>query len=134
MPGQCRNCINESLINQDVHQEILLFFVSFGSRHQPFQIPHTSLGHFWDANPENPGDYDLNISSPTMADQMNAAGISPSEKYGVFTTRSINANYPALDEFQQKWSDVLGRDVNFVGYPDAPPVRDPTEYILRSSE
>jgi RHS repeat-associated protein len=96
--------------------------------------PGKPLGHYWDADPSNPGDYDLNLSSHEMSTQMEEAGISPSEKYGVYKTRDINATYPSLDEFQQKWSEILGRDVNFVGYPDTPPTRDPTEYILRSPE
>jgi hypothetical protein len=95
--------------------------------------PGKPLGHHWDADPMNPGDYDLNISSPTMVKQLQDAGISPSEKYGVFKTRDINATFPELDEFQKKWSDILGRDVNFVGYPAEQP-RDLTEYILKTSE
>ncbi|AIY43034.1 Rhs-family protein [Collimonas arenae] len=95
--------------------------------------PGKPLGHHWDADPLNPGDYDLNISSPKMVEQLQDANISPSEKYGVFKTRDINENFPALDKFQQEWSQKLGRDVNFVGYPETP-LRDPTEYILRTPE
>jgi hypothetical protein len=80
----------------------------------------------------NPGDYDLNITSETMVQKFRDAGISPSEKYGVYKTRDIEANFPELDRFQGKWTDELGRDVNFVGYPK-PTHRDPTEYIVRSS-
>ncbi|WP_230942042.1 PAAR domain-containing protein [Burkholderia stagnalis] len=95
--------------------------------------PGKPLGHHWDADPVNPGDYDLNITSDKMVSKMQDLGISPSEKYGVFKTRDIQETFPELDEFRSGWSKELGRDVNFVGYPKATP-RDVTEYVLRSPE
>ncbi|QGW82230.1 Ig-like domain repeat protein [Variovorax paradoxus] len=92
--------------------------------------PSKNLGHHWDANPAALGDYDLNVTSSKMVDTLTNAGISPSEKYGVFKTADMQRSFGALDEFRQKWSATLGRDVNFVGYP-APQPRDPTEYVLR---
>ena len=92
--------------------------------------PSKPLGHHWDADPLFPGDYDLNIDSSKMVEKLESAGVSPSEKYGVFKTRDINENFPALNEFQEKWTNTLGRDVNFVGYPSSP-IRDQTEYILK---
>ena len=95
--------------------------------------PGKPLGHHWDADPANPGDYDLNVTSDAMVSKMRDLGIQPSEKYGVFKTKDINSSFPALDDFQKRWTAQLGRDVNFVGYPKAVP-RDPTEYILRSPQ
>ncbi len=93
--------------------------------------PGKPLGHHWDKNPAALGDYDLNVTSPTMVDRLRSAGVSPSEKYGVFKTADMQSSFGALNEFRQKWSTTLGRDVNFVGYPAAQ-ARDLTEYILRS--
>jgi hypothetical protein len=93
--------------------------------------PSKPVGHFWDADPNHPGDYDLNLSSDKMAQQMGNAGIDPSPKYGVFRTADINSQFPAVSDFSAKWSGILGRDVNVVGYPaEVVPVRDPTEFIL----
>jgi DNA/RNA non-specific endonuclease len=76
------------------------------------------------------GDYDINITSPTMKAKLDELGIAPSEKYGVFKTKDINNTFQQLNDFRTKWSGELGRDVNFVGYPK-PVTRDATEYILR---
>ena len=95
--------------------------------------PGKRLGHHWDADMANPGDYDLNLTSKTMVERLQNNGISPSEKYGVFKTRDIQEHFPALDEFQARWTKELGRDVNFVGYPKPMP-RDLTEYIIRSAK
>jgi hypothetical protein len=94
--------------------------------------PGKPLGHHWDADPANPGDYDFNVTSPAMVESLRAAGIKPSEKYGVYKTRDLEQSFPALDAFQQKWSGILGRDVNFVGYPAAQ-ARDATEYVVRTT-
>ncbi len=93
--------------------------------------PSKRLGHHWDADPANLGDYDINITSPTMKAKLDELGIAPSEKYGVFKTRDIESSFKPLDDFQKKWAAELGRDVNFVGYPK-PVARDATEYILRA--
>ena len=95
--------------------------------------PNKPLGYHWDADPIHLGDYDLNITSTKMAEQMKAAGITPSEKTGLFKTRHIEAQYPELRRFAKKWSQELGRDVNVVGYPK-PQGRDPTEFILRTGK
>ncbi len=95
--------------------------------------PLKPLGHHWDANPIIPGDYDLNITSSKMASHMKTANISPSEKTGLFKTRDVEAKYPELESFVQKWTKTLGREVNFVGYP-APQGRDATELILRTNK
>lgn len=92
--------------------------------------PGKQLGHHWDADPANPGDFDLNITSKKMVGEMDSAGIKPSEKYGVFKTRDVEAQNPELRRFAKKWSKELGRDVNVVGYP-GPQARDATEFILR---
>ncbi len=92
--------------------------------------PSKPLGHHWDADPSNPGDYDLNLTSAKMVEQLRADGLAPSPKYGVFRTRDIEARFPDLDRFAQKWSKELGRDVNLVGYP-VPQPRDATEYLLK---
>jgi len=94
--------------------------------------PSKPLGHHWDADPKNLGDYDLNVTSPSMVNKLNEAGVKPSEKYGVYKTRDIESNFPELNAFQEKWSDILGREVNFVGYPKQTG-RDATEYILRGA-
>lgn len=95
--------------------------------------PSKRLGHHWDADPANLGDYDINITSPTMKAKLDELGIAPSEKYGVFKTRDIESSFKPLDDFQKKWAGELGRDVNFVGYPK-PVARDATEYILRAQD
>ncbi len=93
--------------------------------------PGKSPGHFWDADPTKPGDYDLNLLSKKMAQQMTNEGIVPSQKYGIYRTADINSQFPALSDFSAKWTSTLGRDVNIVGYPaDSIPVRDPTEFML----
>ena len=95
--------------------------------------PGKPMGHHWDADPANPGDFDLNLTSKKMVSQMYAAGIKPSEKYGVFKTRDVEAQNPELRRFAKKWSKELGRDVNVVGYPE-PQARDATEFILRGKQ
>jgi hypothetical protein len=92
--------------------------------------PGKRLGHHWDADPANPGDFDLNITSKKMVGEMDSAGVKPSEKYGVFKTRDVEAQNPELRRFAKKWSKELGRDVNVVGYTE-PQARDATELILR---
>lgn len=94
--------------------------------------PRKGFGHHWDADPLNRGDrgdYDLNVTSIIMVEHMNAARIELDAECGIFRTRHLEQHYPALDKFAQKWSDELGRDVNFVGYPE-PQLRDKTEFIL----
>lgn len=91
--------------------------------------PHKPLGHHWDADPLAKGDYDLNVTSQKMINKLEASNIKPSDKYGVYKTRDMNANFPALDKFQKEWSSTLDRDVNFVGYPE-PRIRDKTEFLL----
>lgn len=91
--------------------------------------PHKPLGHHWDADPLAKGDYDLNITSQKMINKLETSNIKPSDKYGVYKTRDMNENFPALDRFQRKWSSNLDRDVNFVGYPE-PRIRDKTEFLL----
>ena len=95
--------------------------------------PSKPLGHHWDADLKNPGDYDLNINSRSMVDRMESAGISVSDKHNVFRTSDIEATFPALRAFQEKWSTTLERPVNFVGYPSSTP-RDATEFILKSKK
>ena len=92
--------------------------------------PGKPLGHHWDADPANRGDFDLNLTSRKMVDRMDAANVKPSEKYGVFKTSDVEAQNPDLRSFAKKWTKELGRDVHFVGYP-APQARDASEFILR---
>jgi hypothetical protein len=95
--------------------------------------PSKPLGHHWDADLKNPGDYDLNITSRSMVERMESTGISPSNKYNVFKTSDIESSFPELRAFQEKWSTTLGREVNFVGYPSTT-ARDATEFILRGKK
>jgi hypothetical protein len=95
--------------------------------------PGKPLGHHWDADLKNPGDYDLNITSRSMVDRMESAGISPHDKYNVFRTSDIEGAFPELRAFREKWSTILGREVNFVGYPSST-ARDATEFILRGKK
>jgi hypothetical protein len=95
--------------------------------------PGKPVGHHWDADPVKKGDYDLNIDSEKMVQKFQGSSISPSEKYGIFRTRDVTETYPELRNFSQKWSKILGRDVNFVGCPGTP-TRDSTEYLLRSPQ
>jgi putative peptidoglycan binding protein len=93
--------------------------------------PGKPPGHFWDADPTHPGDYDLNLASDKMAQQMQQQGVQVSPTYGIYKTRDINSQFPAVSDFSAKWSGILGRDVNVVGYPaDTVPVRDTTEFTL----
>jgi hypothetical protein len=93
--------------------------------------PKKPVGHFWDADPSHPGDYDLNLSSTKMAQQMQEAGINVNPKYGVYRTADINSQFPAVSDFSAKWSTILERDVNVVGYSAGTlPARDATEFIL----
>ena len=93
--------------------------------------PGKPLGHHWDADPENPGDYDLNVTSPSMVKKLLSLGIHPSEKYGIFKTADLYAHFPELQALSEQWGEKLGRDVNLVGCP-VQPERDPTEYLLRT--
>ena len=93
--------------------------------------PGKQLGHHWDADPQHPSDYDLNITSPEMETKLRNSGAKPSENYGVYGTMEISANYPELRRFSLRWKKELGRDINFVGN-SRPQMRDATEYVLRS--
>lgn len=92
--------------------------------------PSKKLGHHWDANPVELGDYDLNISSKKMTQHMDTMNVKPSEQYGTFKTRHIRLQFPEIDKFSTEWTQILGRDVNFVGYPTNAVKRDSTEYML----
>jgi hypothetical protein len=91
--------------------------------------PGKPFGHHWDADPANIGDYDLNMTSGTMVDVMDDLGIAVSDKYGIYRAEDIASNFEALQAFRERWTELLGRDVNIVGLPEAPP-RDVTEYIV----
>lgn len=91
--------------------------------------PGKPLGHHWDANPLELGDFDLNLTSATMLDRFAIQAVEPHEVYNVFRTSDMMATYPELAEFAERWGSRLGRDVNFVGYPE-PAARDATEYLL----
>ncbi len=67
--------------------------------------PGKPLGHFWDADPANPGDYDLNLASNKMAQAMKDADVQVSFKYGIYSTKNVNSQFPALEEFSSKWSE-----------------------------
>ncbi len=92
--------------------------------------PGKPLGHHWDANLKAPGDYDLNITSPSMVREFQKHGIAPGVEDGLFDTPEINNTFRDLKEFQKKWTETLGRDVNFVGYSQSMPL-DTTEYVVR---
>jgi len=93
--------------------------------------PDKPVGHFWDADPLHPGDYDLNIASDNMARELEEIGIEVSATYGVYRTRDIYSRFSGLGEFSDRWSGMLGRTVNIVGYPAGiVPTRDRSEFIL----
>ena len=63
---------------------------------------------------------------------MAAAGVSPNPKIpSIFKTKDVMLQQPKLQAFSQKWTQKLGRDVNFVGLvdPSKPPAA-PTDYLL----
>lgn len=94
------------------------------------ESPKKPPGHHWDIDPKEPSDFDMNIFSPKLVAQMEKKGMLPNPKYNVFTAATMNAAIPELDRFQQAWSHQLGREVNFVGYPQAY-ARDASEHVLR---
>jgi hypothetical protein len=88
--------------------------------------PDKPLGHYFDRNaPRKPGDVDVDLFSPELVDRMiRAGGASVNEKVMVGGERTIFKNqgtggtvgfhdrYPAVDEFVERWSERLGRDVD----------------------
>ncbi|MGI9599048.1 MAG: hypothetical protein ACR2QK_22985 [Acidimicrobiales bacterium] len=95
--------------------------------------PGKPFGHHWDANPAEPADYDLNVTSQTMVDAFDAMGTELHPKYGIFRAQDMVDNFGPLDDFKQRWQAILDREVNFVGLPEGPNFRDPTEYIVVES-
>ncbi len=94
--------------------------------------PGKPLGHHFDANPKEPADVDIGIESKALTQQMAAAGVSPNPKIpSIFKTKDVMKQQPKLQAFSQKWTQKLGRDVNFVGLvdPSKPPAA-PTDYLL----
>ncbi|MGI4815009.1 MAG: hypothetical protein ACRYG5_11050 [Janthinobacterium lividum] len=81
--------------------------------------PGKPLGHYWDDGVLEPSDFDMAISSETLATRLCSAGISVDKVFQVFGTSEIYAAYPALGEFTSKWSESLGRPVHIVGLPPA---------------
>ncbi len=92
--------------------------------------PGKPFGHHWDADPANPADYDLNVTSQTMVDAFDALGTDLHPQYGIYRSRDMADNFAPLDEFKQRWQAILDREVNFVGLPEPPLHRDPTEYVV----
>ena len=103
--------------------------------------PGKPLGHHFDRNLKSgekfergvtdrkiAADYDLNITSPTMVEKLNSKGYKIN-KYGNYSTFDIRECFPDLDRLSEKWSDKYGREVNFVGYPEAKPIIN-MEYII----
>ncbi|MBK8258631.1 MAG: PAAR domain-containing protein [Polyangiaceae bacterium] len=94
--------------------------------------PGKPLGHHFDANPNELADVDIGLESKTLTEQMAAAGVSPNPKIpSIFKTKDVMKSHPKLQAFSQKWTQKLGRDVNFVGLvdPSNPPAA-PTDYLL----
>ena len=58
-----------------------------------------------------------------MVDRFDADGTKVNPTYDVFTDSPMKHTFPALDEFSERWSQILGREVNFAGYPDVPAAR-----------
>ena len=94
--------------------------------------PSKPLGHHFDANPAEPADVDIGLESKALTQQMAAANVSPNPKIPtIFKTKDVMKQQPKLQAFSQKWTQQLGRDVNFVGLvdPSQPPAA-PTDYLL----
>lgn len=66
-----------------------------------------------------------------MVGKLRENGAQLSQKYNIYSTKTMNSNFPALQDFSKQWSNTLQRDVNVVGVPSTP-VRDATEYMLAS--
>jgi hypothetical protein len=96
--------------------------------------PGKPFGHHWDADPLNPGDFDFDVAGEQLLKKMQDAGIQPSEKYNVFRARDMDAQFPELAQFREKWSKELGREVNFVGKTTETVVRDPTEFAIKGKK
>jgi uncharacterized Zn-binding protein involved in type VI secretion len=78
--------------------------------------PKKKLGHHFDANPAELADVDIETASASLAKDMQAAGYPPHPAIPtIYKTRHVMEKYPKLDAFAQKWTQKLGRDVNFVG-------------------
>ncbi len=94
--------------------------------------PKKPLGHHFDANPKEPADVDIGVESKSLTKKMADAGFSPHPEIpDIFKTRHVMQEFPKLQAFSQKWTQKLGRDVNFVGLvdPSKPPAAA-TDYLL----
>ncbi len=94
--------------------------------------PSKPLGHHFDANPKEPADVDIGLESKALTAMMAAANVPPNPKIpSIYKTKDVMLQQPKLQAFAGKWTEKLGRDVNFVGLvdPSNPPAA-PTDYLL----
>jgi len=93
--------------------------------------PKKPLGHHFDKDPSAPADVDIGIESPGFVQQMHDAGMKPHPDIpAIFKTRDMMKVFPELQEIVDKWSNQLGREVNFVGSTNpANPPASPSDYV-----
>ena len=94
--------------------------------------PKKALGHHFDAKPTELADVDISLHSPSAAVKMEAAGMKPHPDIpSIFKTRNTYQAFPELKNFADKWQQILGREVNFVGLTSkAPAIVDPLAFGL----
>ena len=94
--------------------------------------PKKPLGHHFDAKPTELADVDISLHSPSAASKMEAGGMKPHPDIpSIFKTRNTYQAFPELKNFADKWQQILGREVNFVGLTSkAPAIVDPLAFGL----
>ncbi len=90
--------------------------------------PRKPRGHRWDADPKNPGDYDISMTSETMNGRMARDKVALHPKCGIWRKEDIYARYPKVDAVMKRWTNILARDVNAAGDVTAAP--GVTDYSL----
>ena len=83
--------------------------------------PRKPRGHRWDADPKNPGDYDISMTSETMNIRMARDNVALHPKCGIWRKEDIYARYPKVDTVMKRWTNILMRDVNAAGDVTAAP-------------
>ena len=54
------------------------------------------------------------LVSPTLSGRAQQAGVGTNPKYNIFSTKELRTLVPELQRFDQRWEQILGRDVQTV--------------------